>query len=188
MLDIDKINIFLIFVLKVVYTTIPAIAANIAPILTKKIPFLVYPLDFNIFVKGERLLGDHKTFRGLLSGITLSVILMTAQYLVDRYTSFKFSLIDFDKVNFFWIGFLMGLGVILGDAVKSLVKRRLKIPPGNSFIPWDQIDCVLGGLLVGRIVWDFPIGYGLVIIFMTFFLHILIRHIAFYLGVCDTKW
>ncbi|HNZ25923.1 MAG TPA: CDP-archaeol synthase [Spirochaetota bacterium] len=186
--DFDKIGIFLIFVLRAVYTTIPAIAANIAPILTQKIPVLAYPLDFYVSIKGERLLGDHKTFRGLFSGILFSVILMTGQYLVDRYTNFKFSLIDFNEVNFFWIGFLMGLGVILGDAVKSLVKRRLKIPPGDSFIPWDQIDCVLGGLLVGRIVWDFPIGYGLVIIFMTFFLHILIRHIAFYLGVCDTKW
>ena len=184
----DKIDVFFIFVLKTIYSTLPAIGANVAPILTKKVPFLKFPLDFNLTFKGERILGDHKTFRGLVSGVLFSMLIISIQYLIFRFTKFDFTLYNHSTTNFLALGFLMGLGVIAGDAVKSFIKRRFKVSPGESFIPWDQIDCVLGGLLFGRLVWKFEISYGLVIIFLTFFLHILIRHIAFYLGLCESKW
>jgi CDP-2,3-bis-(O-geranylgeranyl)-sn-glycerol synthase len=35
-----------------------------------------------------------------------------------------------------------------GDALKSLVKRRVGIAPGAPWIPWDQLDFALGALVL----------------------------------------
>lgn len=177
----------LILLGKYIYTTLPAIFANMAPIMMKKVPFLVYPLDFNLTFKGERIFGDHKTFRGLFFGILFSMIIVYIQVFIYRNLTFNLSIIEYDKINYHLLGFLIGLGVIFGDSVKSFFKRRLKIKPGEKFMPWDQIDCALGGLLFGRIVWDYPIEYAISILFITFFLHISIRHIASIFGICE-KW
>ncbi|OHD11688.1 MAG: hypothetical protein A2086_11885 [Spirochaetes bacterium GWD1_27_9] len=178
----------LIFIGKSIYTTIPAIGANVAPILMKKINFLNYPMDFNKTFRGQPILGDHKTFRGLFFGVVYSMVFISIQYFVYKKTNLQLTVYDFDKVNFLFLGFLMGFGVIFGDAVKSFFKRRVNIKPGSSFMPWDQLDCVLGGLLLGRIAWDYPIAYAITTIATTFILHIIIRHIAYYLGLCESRW
>jgi CDP-2,3-bis-(O-geranylgeranyl)-sn-glycerol synthase len=38
------------------------------------------------------------------------------------------------------------MGTLGGDALKSFFKRQLDIPPGESWIPFDQVDYVLGGI------------------------------------------
>lgn len=177
----------LILLLKYIYTTLPAIFANMAPIIMKNVNFLKYPLDFNMTFKGERVLGDNKTFRGLFFGIFFSSIIVYIQVFIYKIFPTNFSIIEYDKINYHLLGLLIGFGVIFGDSVKSFIKRRLKIKPGDKFMPWDQIDCALGGLLFGRIVWEWPIEYGITIIFLTFFLHIAIRHIASLFGICE-KW
>jgi len=178
----------LIFIGKSIYATLPAIAANGAPILMKKVNFLNYPIDFNkSFKSGERILGDHKTFRGLFFGVLFAMIAINIQYLIYTLTKLELTIYDFSSINHLLLGFLMGFGVIMGDLTKSFIKRRLKIQPGQKFIPWDQIDCALGGLLFGRIAWDFPIEYGITIVIVTFILHIAIRYIASFFGVCE-KW
>ena len=186
----DKITIagILIYILKCIYTTLPAMFANFAPIIVQKVNFLVYPLDFNKTIGGTPILGKNKTFRGLFFGILSSIIIMNVEYGIYKLSGWDFTIYSFDTVNFQALGFLMGFGVIAGDSVKSFIKRRLAIEPGKSFIPWDQIDCVLGGLLFGRIVWDFPIMYGISIIIITFCMHIGIRYIAYYLGITKSKW
>ena len=121
-------------------------------------------------------------------GILFSVVLIYIEFLIYKLSGFKFVLYSYDEVNILFLGFLMGFGVIMGDAVKSFVKRRFHIPSGKSFIPWDQIDCALGGMLFGRIAWQYDWSYALATLILTFFLHIIIRHFAFYIGVCDSPW
>lgn len=179
----------LIYTGKCIYSTLPPIFANMAPIITQKIKILNYPLDFGLKIKGKPVLGPKKTFRGLISGILFSMVIMNIEFLIYKFTPFKtLTIFDFETINFQALAFLMGFGVIFGDSVESFIKRRLEIPPGKKFIPWDQLDCVLGGLSFGRIVWPFPIKYGIIIIIATFFIHITIRHIAYYLGINETKW
>ena len=51
---------------------LPAIIANMAPVFAAKLPVLSgwsYPLDFFYTFRGQRVLGDHKTIRGLIAGI-----------------------------------------------------------------------------------------------------------------------
>jgi hypothetical protein len=48
------------------------------------------------------------------------------------------------------------------DSVKSFVKRRVGIAPGAPWIPFDQLDFVIGALRRGRL-WNDGHGFGLVI-------------------------
>lgn len=179
----------LILILKTAYSTLPAILANMAPLFVKKIPFLNVPMDFGLTIKGKPILGPKKTFRGLVAGVIMGVLVMHILYMVYKYTPYKnLTIFSFEKINFYLLGFLMGFGVIMGDAIASFIKRRLGKAPSESIIVLDQLDCVLGGLAFGRIAWDFPWRYGVIIIVLTFFMHIFGRHIAYYMGLCETKW
>lgn len=171
-----------------IYSSLPAIMANIGPFVTKDLPLLNYPLDCNLKFMEERLLGDNKTFRGLVFGVIFGMLTMYILYAVDRFTGVRLTLYSFSEVNFHLLAFLMGFGVIFGDALKSFFKRRFKIKPGDRFIPWDQIDCALGGLILGRIAWDYSPAYFFVVIITTFFMHILVRHLGYYLKMCNSKW
>jgi CDP-2,3-bis-(O-geranylgeranyl)-sn-glycerol synthase len=186
---LDDIINFLIYTGKCSYTILPGVAANIAPMLVSKINFLNYPVDFGFQLNSQPVFGKNKTYRGLLFAILFSIITIQLQYLIFKYTSFKdLTLYDFNSLNIYFFGFLFGFGGMAGDLVKSFFKRRLNIDPGKSFIPWDQIDCAIGGLLFGRIVWAYSLKFAIVVIFITFFLHIFIRFIAYYSGLNKTKW
>jgi CDP-2,3-bis-(O-geranylgeranyl)-sn-glycerol synthase len=178
----------LIFIGNTIYTMFPAIAANMAPAITRKISIMNYPLDFNKILFGKPILGSNKTFRGLISGILFSIIIINIQYILFKYAGFNFTLYDFDLINYQLLGFLLGFGVIAGDAIKSFFKRRFDILPGKSFIPWDQIDSSLGALLFGKIAWDYSWVAGITIVILTFIIHVIIRHIGYYLGIVENKW
>ena len=89
------------------------------------------PLDCGIRLRdGERLLGDHKTWRGFLLG-TLACALVAA---------------------FVGPGFGTGAGVgalsLTGDALSSALKRRLRLAPGTEIAALDQLPEALLPLLV----------------------------------------
>jgi CDP-2,3-bis-(O-geranylgeranyl)-sn-glycerol synthase len=89
------------------------------------------PLDCGVRLwDGQRLLGDHKTWRGLLLG-TLACALVAA---------------------FIGPGFATGAGVgalsLLGDALSSALKRRLRLAPGTEIAALDQLPEALLPLLV----------------------------------------
>ena len=82
----------------------------------------------------------------------------------------------------------MGFGVMFGDVFESFIKRRLNMPVSKSLVPWDQLDCVLGGLIFVRIEWNYSLKYAITIIILTFFVHVIGRHIGYYIGLCESKW
>ena len=75
-----------------------------------------------------------------------------------------------------------------GDAVKSFFKRRAGIAPGQRWIPADQLDFVTGAILVA---WPWlrlrPLEIAVILAF-TCVAHIAVNHLAFRLGIRDTKW
>jgi CDP-2,3-bis-(O-geranylgeranyl)-sn-glycerol synthase len=60
----------------------------------------------------------------------------------------ELNLIGYTFYNSVLIGFLLGFGALLGDSIKSFFKRQLSIKPGRPFPVFDQIDYVLGSLLL----------------------------------------
>jgi CDP-2,3-bis-(O-geranylgeranyl)-sn-glycerol synthase len=89
------------------------------------------PLDCGMRLRdGQRLFGDHKTWRGFLLG-TLACALVAA--LVGP-------------------GFATGAGVgalsLTGDALSSALKRRLRLAPGSEIAALDQLPEALLPLVV----------------------------------------
>ncbi len=172
------------FFLQIIWLYLPLGIANIFASLSRRIlPRWGYPLDFNKQFKGARLLGGHKTVRGLLFGVAAAFLFFLCQkYLYDFSSSLRAnSLIDYQTAGF-WLGAVMGLGAMLGDAVKSFFKRRLNIAPGQPWFPLDQLDWVLGGVLLS---WPFVNIEFLVVITaiaLGLLFHLLFKVIGYALG------
>jgi CDP-2,3-bis-(O-geranylgeranyl)-sn-glycerol synthase len=75
-----------------------------------------------------------------------------------------------------------------GDALKSLLKRLAGIPPGRPWIPMDQLDFVIGSLLLivpfANVRWS-DIAVILVVSFVG---DIAVNHLSYALGIRKTKW
>lgn len=161
-----------------------------APVFFQKVPFLDYPVDFGKRWRGRPLFGSHKTFRGFFFGILGAIILVYIQrqlFISSAYFR-DISFIDYSAHNFILLGFLIGLGVLLGDLVESFFKRRSSIKPGKPWIPWDQLDWVLGMLILLAFVYVPPLSVLAFIIIAFPLLHILFKHIGYYLGINTEKW
>lgn len=177
----------LIFILKCLYLMLPAYFANMAPVIVKKIELFDFPIDFNRQINNKPIFGKNKTFRGFVFGVIFSVIIAYFQFLLYNVEAFRgISFIDYK--NWLLLGFLIGLGALLGDLIKSFFKRRLGIKPGVRFVPFDQTDFVIGALVFIMPVFDLTFKIFITSLLLSFILHIIVNHIAFYLKIRNEKW
>lgn len=177
-------------ILQALYFMLPAYFANMAPVFATKIfgKKLSWPLDFNIKIKGKEILGKNKTWRGLIAGILVGILTVYLQRYLFRFGFFKsISLIDYNQINFLIYGFLFGFGVILGDAVKSLIKRRINLKPGDKWFPWDQLD-FLGALILILFVYLPPWYIFILIIIISPFLPLAANWLGYKLNIKKVSW
>ena len=166
---------------------LPAYFANMAPVIVKKINFLKVPIDFRKEINNKPILGKNKTFRGLFFGVLFAIIIAYVQYIVYNHGIFM-DLILTDYSNWLLLGFLMGFGAIFGDLIKSFIKRRLNYEPGRPFVPWDQTDFVIGAIIFAYPLIILSINKIAIILLLSFALHIIVNHIAFYMRIRKEKW
>lgn len=99
------------------------------------------PIDFGKnFFDGRRVLGDGKTYNGLVGGVACGVFIGFVQmnapvshYLGEHTLSVVYAL---------------SIGALLGDLVESFVKRRLGFRRGAKFPVADQLDFVVGAFML----------------------------------------
>ncbi len=160
---------------------LPAGLANMTPPLANKIPILNQwktPLDFGKTWRGKRLFGNNKTWRGLVSGTIVGGV--TAMIISKLNTNTVVTLAPF------LVGSLLGLGALMGDAVESFFKRQRGFKPGQSWFPFDQIDYILGGLLIIAPVIRLPLWAGFTIAIVYFGLHLLTAYLGYLLKLKDS--
>ena len=134
-------------------------------------------MDFGLSWRGKRLLGNNKTWRGVFTGTCLAGITGLLLYPLLGTTESRWEV--------FAISLLMGFGALLGDACESFFKRQRGVPAGNSWFPFDQIDYIIGGLVVVIPFADISLS-TIAVIFVTFFaLHLVIAYSAYLLGLKD---
>jgi CDP-2,3-bis-(O-geranylgeranyl)-sn-glycerol synthase len=132
---------------------LPAGAANVTPIFAAKIPGLRklnYPIDCYKTWRGIRLLGDHKTWRGLIVGVVAATLVLWLQQILVAEAGWLHQLtrvIDYAGLPTLIVGPLFGLGALGGDAIESFLKRQRGVPPGQAWFPFDQTDYIIGGAL-----------------------------------------
>jgi CDP-2,3-bis-(O-geranylgeranyl)-sn-glycerol synthase len=175
-------------ILQCFYFMLPAYFANMAPVMVKKtFNKLAFPIDFNRKINNKPVFGKNKTFRGLIFGVLFAIITAFIQFLFYRNNIFTdISIADYS--GWLLLGFLMGAGAVLGDLAESFVKRRMNYKPGKSFIPWDQTDFVIGALIFVYPIIMLSLNKIIIILLLSFVLHIIVNHIAFYIGVRKERW
>jgi len=162
-------------VVQLLYFMAPAYAANMAP------PFVRYWRGWNRPIS-RRWLGAHKTVLGFALGVLAAVT-----------TTFIQSRIAWDGAlvaagHWAALGLRFGVGAMIGDIAKSFAKRRAGVAPGDRWIPWDQVDFVLGAL---ALVWGAAALSGadvVTIVLLSVAGHGLVNHLGYWLGIRDVKW
>jgi len=164
---------------------LPALVANSSPLVFKNIfrSRKLTPIDKGTFLAdGERLLGENKSIEGFFAGVGGGTIIGGIYALL------------FNQSEWVIEGILMGLGTMLGDLFNSFVKRRLKIKPGEPFIPMDQLTFLYGAYLTvypfNNFFWtnlitpvDLAMGTFVVLV-----LHPLTNLIAYLMGLKGEPW
>lgn len=180
-LFLEKIYIALNYAVQGVYFFIPAYIANMAP-------------TFLFFLKNktpisQRWLGSNKTWSGFSAGMFMAVPAVWLQKDLSHVTFFEsISIIDYSKQSVVVLGLLYGAGAMVGDALKSLLKRRVGIPSGSKWRPWDQLDFICGAtLFLLPVVWVgwWQLGAALCV---TLFLHPAVNILGYRLGFKAVPW
>jgi len=121
------------------------IAANLAPLIARSLFKERYsvPLDFEVkFFDNQPLLGPNKTWMGLFAAILLTASVAFILRFPLEY------------------GIFVATAVMLGDAITSFIKRRLKVKPGESVIFLDQtLEIVFGFAALNFFVEIKPLFY-----------------------------
>lgn len=189
---------FFYFVLSCLYFFTPGLITNMMASLTRRIPFLKKfdkPLDFGKTINGKVILGVSKTWRGFTFGPLFGFLVIFLQVYLYRYDFFqKISFINYNTINILLFGFLMCFGAMFGDAFFSFFKRRFNIKPGTPWIPFDQLDFVIGAFLFLTPYLNFylHLNFGILhwvfIMAISFLLHVVTNNIGYYTGIQKNRW
>ena len=169
-----------LLIIQSLYFFLPAYFANMAPEFFKWVPFK-QPI-------WEKKLGKNKTWRGVIAAVVFGVLVFWLQKWLFQFSFVKsISLINYSDFGIL-LGFLLGFGAITGDAVESYYKRKYGFKPGESWMPYDQIDFVIGGLVLSWIVYVPKAGVAVTLLVVSFFLHLIVSRIGYWLGIKKNKF
>ncbi len=176
------LEIFVILI-KAVWLMLPAYIAN---------PTAVVfgggtPVDFGKkWGDGRRILGDGKTFRGLVGGTACGIIVGIIQMNVPS----QWSLGSFTLTTIITLSF----GALLGDIVKSFFKRRAGFERGAELPLIDQLDFVAGAWVLTYIFdpqWfseNFTLWIIITVLILTPLLHRITNIIGYYIKLKKEPW
>ena len=174
-------------IIQALWIILPAYIANASAVLVGG----GTPIDFGKKWKdGKRILGDGKTWRGLITGAIVGMAGGFGLSIVAIYANnsdFKFlGLSDFGQFPLMipMVGAIC-FGALIGDITESFFKRRVGKDRGEDWIPFDQLDFIVGALILSVIVagiikifnsyWffeSFTIWHIFVLVILTPFFHI----------------
>lgn len=173
-----------IFMLQIVYFLVPTYCSNMAAVMSAKLfPQWDAPIvPERVHWRGKSVLGANKTWRGLIFGTIIGMIV----YVIQSWFTTGLEIHSYSLI----LGFLLSFGAVFGDVIESFFKRRLNIGPGKPFIPFDQIDHSVMALLLALTVFPDIVTWKMFFagIAITFVGHILSNFIAYHIHLRKTLW
>ena len=138
---------------------------------------------------GYRIFGAGKTIRGFIVGVVVGIL--AGLVLIWLRSGFSLDMLPAHTVTSVT---LLAFGALLGDLVKSFVKRRLGKTSGSPWPVADQYDLVVGSLVLLAIFdWSWvtanitPVVLAFILI-ITPILHVAVNVIGYVTGVKDVPW
>ena len=185
-MNID-IQMFLIACVTTLYFILPAYFSNGSG--------LVFgggtPVDFGKSdKKGNRWIGDGVTWRGFIAGTLIGTLTGAVQgyfgpELMQTFGQYIITPIATDLHSGIMIGFLLGFGALLGDALGSFIKRRMGIGRGKPAPILDQLDFIIVALILVSLVVELNLLCVVLAIILTLFIHLIANTGAYLLGMKD---
>ena len=187
-----EIEIFklLIAILGAVYFMLPAYVANLSG--------LAFgggtPVDGGKECKdGRRLIGNGVTWKGLINGTILGTLVGAVLGIIGTFygdlSVLTGGIIDLPVygsiIGGLILGFLMAFGALLGDLVVSFIKRRIGLQSGEPAPIMDQLDFVVGALVLSLLVVKISWEFFIIVAILTLILHLGSNMIAYLLGIKD---
>ncbi len=155
---------------------IPMIA-NAAPVLLRRINILSKPINVKFF-------GENKTWRGFIGGTLVG----TLSFPILAYFAQINLTYPENVIKLIVFCFLLSFGALLGDLVKSFFKRRSGVLSGASWAPWDQIDYVLGAIVLTYIFIQYSLANMILYIIIGGAISTLAHRSAYFLRMINTKF
>jgi CDP-2,3-bis-(O-geranylgeranyl)-sn-glycerol synthase len=164
------------------------------------------PIDFGRSLRdGQRVLGDGKTWRGLVGGTAMGavfgVLVTVPLALLAPGSSWSFGYPVQAPMEGLVLAFVasavLAVGALLGDLAGAFIKRRLHKPRGAKAPGLDQYDFVVGGLLLSVTIpsWSVPRFFSgdallglLAIIVITPALHRAVNLVGYRMGKKHEPW
>lgn len=170
-------------IFQIIYFLLPVYFSNMGAVASAKIwrRWKTPIIKESVTLRGKPVLGKNKTWRGLVVGTLIGVMV----YLIQSRFITGLEIHDYSSLT---LGFLLAFGAVFGDLVKSFIKRQVGIPNGAKFIPFDQIDHPLMAMLLSLFIIDLSLQFFLIALALTFVLHILVNFISYSIKMRDTLW
>lgn len=152
-------------ILEALYWVFPAYVANAIPVLLGG----GTPLDFGKKIRKHRVFGNSKTIRGTFLGVLFGSLVGLGMGRLE-------------------LGILLSIGAVLGDLVGSFLKRRFDLKPSQPLLVLDQLDFVMGAVLLASLL-EVPSLRLLIIIFIvTPVIHLITNYLAYKFGLKKVWW
>ncbi|RMF90092.1 MAG: CDP-2,3-bis-(O-geranylgeranyl)-sn-glycerol synthase [Methanobacteriota archaeon] len=137
------------------------------------------PVDLGVRLwDGRRLFGDGKTYRGLFAGVACGLLY---RLLENIYLSRH-------PLSSFHLAFLLSFGALAGDMAGSFIKRRIGIAKGESAPFLDQLDFVIGGLLLASFAVELTMETVIILLLISPVGHLAVNIIGFLLHKKEVPW
>ena len=180
----------LIAILGAVYFMLPAYVANLSG--------LAFgggtPVDGGKECKdGRRLIGNGVTWKGFQNGTIIGTLVGVLLGIIGTFFG-DLSVLTGGIINLpvygsvvggLVLGFLMAFGALLGDLVGSFIKRRIGLQSGEPAPIMDQLDFVVGALVLSLLVVRISWKFFLIIAILSIVLHLGANIVAYLLGMKD---
>ncbi|MGC9443412.1 MAG: CDP-2,3-bis-(O-geranylgeranyl)-sn-glycerol synthase [Candidatus Methanospirareceae archaeon] len=151
------------------------------------------PIDRGIYWGKHRLLGDGKTYEGLVTGFACGVLIGLMQQVLQGRAQLQ--LPDFGSFPLCLVTLAcLCAGAMLGDLLGSFVKRRAGVERGAPLPLLDQLDFVAGAWLllllfarewfIAAFSWDIILA----VIMLTPLLHLATNYVGFKIGRKKVPW
>jgi CDP-2,3-bis-(O-geranylgeranyl)-sn-glycerol synthase len=168
--------------LEVIWFILPAWVANSAAIDVSGLPYIKKysaPVDFGMKWRGKRIFGDGKTWRGIVAGILAATAcaLLQSHYQIPGYIQMTPHL-----------GFLLGLGALVGDMVESFIKRQSGLERGHPLFLMDHLDYIFGAMFFAWIIVPVSFGYLIMACLITVPVHFIANIVAWVLKLKKKPW
>jgi len=142
------------------------------------------PLDFGRNLRKHRIFGGGKTFIGLFIGVLCGTVAGNVEGFFLQGTSFAIG----DIIFYSELGFLLSLGAMLGDLTASFIKRRLGYATGQMLPIIDQLDFVVGAIILGSTLYRPSFEMVVFLIIVTPLIHVLLNAIGYLLKLKKVPW